>query len=85
MTPYAVIAGISFVGMIVTGLWPKSCLSQFQRILQDRGEAPNQRFGKEKMKELDPVLYRKWRAGLILSSIFTAAFVFFALMAWMNR
>ena len=82
---YMILAGASFLAMFFTGIWPKVCLAKFQKILQDHGEDPNQKFGKEKMKELDPQLYRKWKTGFIVTTLFSALFIVFTLLAFFAR
>ena len=82
---YILVAGASFVAMLLAGLWPKACLSKFQKALREQGEDPHQRFGLQKMKQLDPKLYRNWKAGFIVSSVFAASFVVSAFLAFLNR
>ena len=82
---YIVLAGASFVVMFITGIWPRVCLTKFQKVLEDHGEDPNQSFGIGKMKELAPNLFRSWLAGVVVTSVFSIAFLVFGLLAFLNR
>ena len=78
---YMLIAGASFIAMFLTGIWPRACLDKAKRMLQAKGEDPNQEFGFAKIKELDPKLFRQYRIGLAVSMVCGVAFFVFMMLA----
>lgn len=78
---YMLIAGASFIAMFLAGIWPRACLDKAKRMLQAKGEDPNQQFGFAKIKELDPKLSRQYRIGLAISIICGAVFSVFTMLA----
>ena len=84
MNDYTMLAGLSFGAIVLSGLWPKACLAKMPELLKKKGEDPNQPYGPRKMKELDPKLYRSWKTGFIISSVFAILFILFALLAFLK-
>jgi len=85
MKSFAVIAGLSFIGFMLTSLWPKYCLDRAKQRLQELGDDPNVIFGLRRLQAVVPDLYRSYIVGLILSSLLGIAFIVFVILAFINR
>ena len=53
----------------------------FNQRLRERGEDPDQHVGRQKLRSIDPELYREWKIGLTITLAFAASFLIFATVA----
>jgi len=75
MNDLTIVAGISFLALILAGVWPHSRMDKLKKIAQSRGENPNQTLSWAKMKELDPRLFRQWKIGFSIQLLLAIVFM----------
>jgi len=78
---YITIAGISFLAMLTMSIWPRQCIDKAKKILERKGENPNQKVTFKRMKELDSKLYKQYLTGLFIWIPCCLLFVGFTLLA----
>ena len=79
------VSAISFLIGLVLSIWPRQCTDKFKKILERKGEDPNQHVTFKMMKELDPKLYKQYLTGLISWIPFGASFFVFGVLAALNK
>ena len=82
---YMTIAGISFVATFAMSIWPRQCSDKFKKILEQKGEDPNQQLKFKEMEKLDPSLYKQLLTGVILWIPCCLSFVTFTLLTVLKK
>jgi hypothetical protein len=73
-------AAIAFVAGFWVSMWPRACSHKFQRILEERGEDPDESKSFWKMRELAPSLFWQSLVGSFLFVVLSTPIFILVLM-----